>query len=105
VDCVWDGAEVQLGDGVQHSDALTWRQVPGLGWVAEQFLRRTRAVISSTGSCLNVRDTPSTLGAVLTCLPEGTPVTLGESTAGEFGAWTHVTRGDQAGWVLEGFLS
>jgi hypothetical protein len=102
VDCVWDGTEVQVGDRVEQSDAMAWRQVRGLGWVADEFLRRTRAVISGTDSCLNVRDTPSTLGAVLTCLPEGTSVALGESTQGEFGAWVRI---NDAGWVLNGFLS
>jgi hypothetical protein len=102
VDCVWEGTEVQLGDRVERSDAMTWRQVRGLGWVADEFLRRTRAVISGTDSCLNVRDTPTTLGAVLTCLPEGTSVALGDSTEGDFGAWIRVNN---AGWVLNGFLS
>jgi hypothetical protein len=107
VDCVLDGTEVQLSDRVEYSDALTWRQVRGQGWVAAEFLRRTHAVVTGTGSCLNVRDAPSTLAGVLTCLPEGTSVAIGESIQGDFGGWLRVDRGiDLApGWVLEGFVT
>ena len=70
-------------------------------------MRPTRAVITGTGSCLNVRDVPSTRGAVLTCLPEGTAVLIGEATQGDLGRWVRVDRGSDGavGWVLGGFLS
>ena len=107
LDCVLDGIEMRLGDAVEQSDSISWRQIPGKGWAAADFLRRTRAVITGTGSCLNVRDVPSTIGAVLTCIPEGTSVAIGESVQGELGGWVRVDRGidGAAGWVLGGFLS
>jgi Peptidase family M23/Bacterial SH3 domain len=107
VDCLPDGTEVRLGDGVEHRDALTWRRIPGQGWAAMDFLRPRRAVITGTDSCLNVRDAPSTLGAVVTCLPEGTSVAIGESAQGDLGRWLRVDQvvNGGAGWVLADFLS
>jgi hypothetical protein len=106
LDCVPDGTEVRLGDVLEQGDSISWQQISGKGWAAAEFLRRIRAVVSGTGSCLNVRDVPSTLGAVLTCIPEGTSVAIGESIQGDLGEWLRVDRGVDggAGWVLGGFL-
>ena len=107
VDCLPEGTEVRLGSDEALTDSITWRQLPGQGWAAADFLRRTRAVINGTDSCLNVRDLPSTVGAVLTCLPEGTSVAVGEAASSELGDWRRVDGGskDTAGWVLAGFLN
>ena len=103
VDCLPDGTTVSLSAEVATNNTLTWRQIPGQGWAATDFLRRTRAAVAHTDSCLNVRDTPSTLGAVLTCLPEGTSVTLGPRSEGDLGTWQRIEEGD--GWVLADFLN
>jgi Peptidase family M23 len=106
VDCLVEGAEVRLGERVEHADSLEWWQIPGQGWAAADFLRRTRAVVSGTDSCLNVRDVPSTLGEVLACIPEGVAVAIGESADSDLGDWRRVDASADrpAGWVLAGFL-
>lgn len=108
VDCLPDGSEVALSATVELVEALRWREVPGQGWVADDFLRRTRGVVSGTDSCLNVRDGPSTLGRVLGCIPDGTSVGIAEGpVAGDLGDWLRVGSGgaeSPAGWVLAGYL-
>jgi hypothetical protein len=46
VDCVAEGAEVHLGERIEHADWLEWWQIPGQGWPASDFLRRIQAVLS-----------------------------------------------------------
>ena len=47
-----------------------------------------RAVVAGTEGCLNVREKPSTSAPIVTCLPEGTAVTIAEGpTPGESFNW------------------
>ena len=108
VDCLPDGSEVALTSNLEVAGDQRWLEVAGQGWVAEDFLRRTRGVVSGTDSCLNVRDIPSTLGRVVGCIPDGTSVSLEEGpVAGNVGEWLRVgSSGPRSpvGWVLAGFL-
>jgi uncharacterized protein YraI len=103
VDCLADGTEVPLMPRGGRADQ-GWRQIEGKGWAASEYLKRTRAVVAGTESCLNVRESPSTSASIVGCLPESTSVTIAEgpSNDGEhewyrIGAAGAVQNG---GWVV-----
>ena len=107
VDCLPEGTEVPLvaaASGAEHR----WRQVEVGGWVASEYLKRTRAVVTGTEGCLNVREGPSTGASLLGCLPEGTPVTIVDGpAAGEGFAWYRIEPTqtlDKGGWVAGQYL-
>lgn len=108
VDCLPDGTEVALTASLEVMAAQRWREVAGQGWVADDFLRRTRGVVSGTDSCLNVRDIPSTLGRVVSCVPDGISVGVVDGpVAGNVGEWLRVGATGvhvSDGWVLAGFV-
>jgi hypothetical protein len=63
------------------------------------------ATVHADGDCLRLRATPSTNGAILTCLAEGTTVTVLPGTQDADGfAWRFVSVGGQTGWVVEQYL-
>ena len=98
VDCVPDGTQVPLTAASERDDQYRWAEIVDRGWAVVEYLQRTRAVVSGTASCLNVRETPSTGARVLTCLPEGASVSLAQEAAD---GWTRV---EGAGWVLDDYL-
>lgn len=63
---------------------------------------RQEAIVANTnGSCLNLRPTPETVVPALTCVPEGTRLTIIESVPG----WRKARLGDgRLGWVAAEFL-
>ena len=69
---------------------------------------RTRAVVTGTEGCLNVREGPSTGAPIVGCLAEGTSVTIvdGPTRGGAFN-WYRIERAqsaDKGGWVVEQYL-
>jgi hypothetical protein len=81
-----------------------WRQIADKGWASAEFLKLTRAVVSGTSSCLNVRETPSTSARVIGCIAEGTSLALGEGPLSADGmGWFKVSR-EAGGWVASEFL-
>jgi hypothetical protein len=104
VDCLPDGTSVPLTAATQRAHDYQWREIADRGWAVADYLQPTRAVVSGTDSCLNVRESPSTTARVLRCLREGTSVDLTrESTDG----WLQLKPSpaeEQPGWVLGEFL-
>jgi hypothetical protein len=107
VDCLRDGTEVALMPRVQGGDS-GWRKIEARGWAVSEHLQRTRAVVSGTEACLNVRESPSIGALVLGCLPEGTPVALSEgpTVGGDF-EWYRIEPAkpvEKGGWVVAPYL-
>jgi murein DD-endopeptidase MepM/ murein hydrolase activator NlpD len=107
VDCLRDGTEVALMPRVQGGDS-GWRKIEARGWAVSEHLKRTRAVVSGTEACLNVRESPSIGALVLGCLPEGTPVVLSEgpTLGGDF-EWYRIEPAkpvEKGGWVVAPYL-
>jgi hypothetical protein len=103
LDCLLDGTEVSLSGPAENAGGHVWRRVSDLGWVAADYLRRTRGVVAGTDSCLNVRETPSTAALVVGCLPEGSGVALVDGPVGDTRVeWIQVEPSPLAkegGWV------
>lgn len=90
-DDVW-----QLLRDVEPQSGLTWETTPGLGIGVS-------ARVANTGSCLNVRAAPTTAAAVLTCLVDGTTVTVRDGPAEADGyRWWLIEAGAVRGWAAEG---
>lgn len=106
VTCLPEGAEVVLTSAA-NSATPDWRQVEG-GWVASKYVKRTRAVVTGTDACLNVRAAPKTGASLLGCLPEGTAVTIVDGpSAGEGHSWYRIERAgalEKGGWVVGRYL-
>jgi hypothetical protein len=107
VDCLRDGTEVALMPRVQGGDS-GWRRIEAGGWAAAEHLKRTRAVVTGTEACLNVRESPSTTALVLGCLPEGTSVAIAEgpTVGGDF-EWYRIEPSkpvEKGGWVVAPYL-
>jgi hypothetical protein len=98
--CIAEGSEVSLG--TERNEG--WRQIANKGWASAEFLRLTRAIVSGTSSCLNVRDGPSTSAAVVSCLAEGTPIKLAEGPHTADGLGWFKLASDAGGWVASAFL-
>lgn len=64
------------------------------------------ATVRADGDCLRLRVTAGTSGQILTCLPEGSTVTVlpGTQSADGF-VWRLVSANGQVGWVVEQYLS
>ncbi|MSP22040.1 MAG: hypothetical protein EXR66_03310 [Dehalococcoidia bacterium] len=63
------------------------------------------AVIRADGDCLRLRAAPSTSAPVLTCLADGSTVTLRDGTQQADGvAWQAVSAGGRSGWVASQYL-
>lgn len=63
------------------------------------------AVVRADGDCLNMRQTPSLSGTLITCLPEGTQVfLLGTSTTGDGIVWQQISAVGQNGWAASVYL-
>lgn len=63
------------------------------------------AVVRADGDCLRLRATASVNGQVLTCLPEGTTVSVLPATLVADGfTWRLVSVNGQTGWVVEQYL-
>jgi hypothetical protein len=63
------------------------------------------AVVRADGDCLRLRATASVSGQVLTCLPEGTVVSVLPATLTADGfTWRLVSFNGQTGWVVEQYL-
>jgi len=108
VDCLPDGVEVLLTDGLEDTEQFRWRQIVDGGWIVTDFLRRTRYVVAGTESCLNVRESPSTGAPIVGCVSDGTSVAVAEGPVTEEGVdWIRVEQSplvDESGWVLADFL-
>jgi murein DD-endopeptidase MepM/ murein hydrolase activator NlpD len=106
VECLPEGAEVPLKPLASFGEAR-WREVER-GWVASEYLKRTRAVVAGTDACLNVRESPKSGASLLGCLPDGTPVTIadGPTTGGGFSWYRIEPTGTLAksGWVISKHL-
>jgi uncharacterized protein YraI len=107
VDCLPEGTAVPLVAAAGGA-GQRWRQVEGKGWVAGEYLRRTRAVVAGTEACLNVREGPSTGARLLGCLPEGTSVTIVEGpTRGGGFDWYRIEGApslEKGGWLVGRYL-
>lgn len=65
----------------------------------------TPAIIQADGDCLRLRATPGLSGAVLTCLPDRSTVTLlGESQSADGIVWQHIVGGGLTGWAAGIYL-
>jgi hypothetical protein len=63
------------------------------------------AVIRAQGDCLRLRSAPSTSAPVLTCLDDGSTVTLlGGTQQADGVVWQAVSAGGQSGWVASQYL-
>jgi hypothetical protein len=104
--CLPEGTEIALEPPTSGSEPRWWK-VEG-GWVAGEFLKRTRAVVVGTDACLNVRESPSTTAARLGCLPEGAPVKIVDGpTTGDGFAWYQIEPTgslERPGWVVGQYL-
>ena len=107
VECLPEGTEVPLVSATQGPED-GWRQIEARGWAASEYLKRTRAVISGTEGCLNVRERPTTGAAAVGCLAEGTSVTLAEGpVAGDAFDWYRIERAqplEKGGWIVGQYL-
>ena len=106
VGCAKEGTELALKPLASGADA-GWRQTDQ-GWVSSEYLKRTGAVVAGTGDCLNVHESPKAGAKLVTCLRDGTAITIleGPTTADGF-AWYRVARPespDQAGWAVGKYL-
>jgi uncharacterized protein YraI len=107
VTCVPEGTEIALASTLAGPGS-PWRQTEAKGWVASDYLKRSRAVVSGTEGCLNVREKPSTSAAVVTCLAEGTSVAIAEGpSSSEEYHWYRIASsesGQKAGWAVGKYL-
>lgn len=70
------------------------------------FAAGDRATVKAGGDCLNLRAGAGTSFAILTCLPDGTKLTVLDAPLGVGGrAWVHVRSGADDGWVAAEFLT
>lgn len=106
VGCLKEGSEVALKPLASGGDA-NWRQTDQ-GWVSSEFLKRTQAVISGTGDCLNVRESAKSSADKLACLPDGTAVTIAEGpTTADGNTWYRIEPTGslkKSGWVVGKYL-
>ena len=107
VTCVPEGTEIALASTLEGPNP-PWRQTEAKGWVASDYLKRSRAVVSGTEGCLNMREKPSTSAPVVACLAEGTSVAIaaGPSSSEEY-SWYQITSsesGQEAGWAVGKYL-
>lgn len=64
------------------------------------------AVVQADGDCLRLRAAASVSGQILTCLPEGTTVSVLPASVNADGfTWRLVAINGQTGWVVEQYLS
>ncbi len=90
-DDVW-----QLLKSVEPQSGLTWETTPTPS-------SGVSARVANTGSCLNVRGLPSTSSSVLTCLVDGTTVTMRDGPVEADGyRWWLIEAGATQGWAAEG---
>ena len=108
VECLPDGTEVPLMPAPTGADSR-WRQVKANGWGLSEYLKRTRAIVTGTETCLNVREKPSTSAPILGCIPEGAAVTIsGGPASGEDFDWYQIEPAkplDKGGWVVGQYLN
>lgn len=72
---------------------------------SRRVLAATPAVIQADGDCLRLRATPGLSGAVLTCLPDRSSVTLlDESQSADGILWQHIVGGGMTGWAAGIYL-
>ncbi len=73
---------------------------PGAPWPLE---KGATVVVSGTGTCLNVRVSPSVKADAVDCIPDGTSIVLqdGPVTADGYDWWRPV---DRSGWVASDWL-
>ena len=63
------------------------------------------AVVRADGDCLRLRAQPSLLGTLLTCIPDGSTVSvLGGSVAVEGYQWQRISYNGQTGWSVDTYL-
>lgn len=63
------------------------------------------AVVRADGDCLRLRAQPSLLGTLLTCIPDGTTVSvLAGSVAVEGYQWQRISYNGQIGWSVDTYL-
>ena len=65
----------------------------------------TSAIVRAEGDCLRMREAPGLVGRQLTCLPEGSTVTVGNSVQTVDGLrWQLISAGGLNGWVADQYL-
>lgn len=70
-----------------------------------KFAPGDTGVVAGVGTCLNLRDTASTSGAIVTCMQDGTLVTvLGGPESADGVTWWNVQAGGSVGWASDQFL-
>ena len=73
---------------------------------AEGFRPGQSAVVAGTGDCLNVRSEPSINGAIVTCFPDGTALSIVEGPSAEGDrTWWRVEALGTSGWVAEEYMA
>ncbi len=76
---------------------------PGLAPPVPGLAKGASARVVNTGSCLNVRESPSLNAPVRACLPDGTVVSVVSGPAGADGyRWWLIEAGATRGWSAEG---
>ena len=102
VGCLKEGAEVAVKPLSGGADPK-WRQTDQ-GWVSNEYLKRTQAVVTGTDACLNVRENPKPSAAKLGCLKDGTAVTIAEGPSTADGhSWYRIEPTGsltKSGWVV-----
>lgn len=66
----------------------------------------TTAIVRADGDCLRLRAAPTAAAPVLTCIPDGSVVTLLQGTEQADGVvWQSVNAGGRSGWVSSQYLA
>jgi hypothetical protein len=108
IDCLPDGTEVKLRPLADRSGDDGWRQVESRGWVATEYLKRSRALVAGTDGCLNVREKPSSEAKIRGCLAEGSAVVVAEGPVKADSLQWYRIEGSRAvekgGWVAGQYL-
>ncbi len=70
-----------------------------------KFVPGDPALVAGVGTCLNMRQSPSTTAAIVTCLQDGTLLTVlgGPESAGGI-VWWSIQAGSNTGWASDEFL-
>lgn len=88
-----------------HASAANPSRLPGQSSGASPLQAAETAIVSAGGDCLNMRSAASTSGAILTCIPDSSQVTVLPSQESGGGVlWQLVAYDGLSGWVADQYL-
>lgn len=95
-----EGTVVTLSDKQDQWYKTTY--LSKTGWLSAAYLKVTfpKGIVSAAGS-LNLRETPSATGTVLTTIPKGSSVELLDRQ----GQWYKTTYQDKTGWIAADYVT